>query len=169
MKKYEVFKERCNSFGSYANERNCSLYVDAEQSFIQYGIESFGQQLTHKYNVKEKHLIMNGYQCYTKRSEHLVPMEVLCAKTYGYNLGIKLIRGAYMNEERHSAQTHGYESPIHETIQDTHDCYNNNMKHILSNLAQNDGVLIGSHNLESVELAKNLIKEYSVNSNVIFG
>jgi hypothetical protein len=61
LQKFEIFKGRCTRFGSYANERNCSLYVDAEQSFIQYGIESFGQQLTHKYNVGDRHLIMNGY------------------------------------------------------------------------------------------------------------
>lgn len=40
--KFELFKERTLSFTEYAEERNTSLYVDAEQSFLQYGIESFG-------------------------------------------------------------------------------------------------------------------------------
>ena len=30
-------------------------------------------------------------------------MEVRSSKAFGYNLGIKLIRGAYMNEERELA------------------------------------------------------------------
>lgn len=47
FQKYQYFKDRTLSFTEYAAERNTSLYVDAEQSFIQYGIESFGQQLTH--------------------------------------------------------------------------------------------------------------------------
>jgi proline dehydrogenase len=81
-------------------------------------------------------------------------MEVLCAQTFGYNLGIKLIRGAYMSEERHLAQLHGYESPIHETVQDTHVCYNDNMTHIISNLRPHDGILVASHNVETVDLAK---------------
>jgi proline dehydrogenase len=41
--KFELFKERTHSFTDYAAERNTSLYVDAEQSYLQYGIESFGQ------------------------------------------------------------------------------------------------------------------------------
>jgi hypothetical protein len=37
------------------------LYIDAEQTFMQAAIESFGQQLTHKFNVGDKSIIMNGY------------------------------------------------------------------------------------------------------------
>jgi proline dehydrogenase len=50
-----------------AFERNCMLYIDAEQTFMQSAIESFGQQMTHLYNIKDKHIVMNGYQCYLKR------------------------------------------------------------------------------------------------------
>lgn len=66
--KFDRFKERTLAFTDYAEQRNCSLYVDAEQSFIQYAIESFGQQLTHKLNRDDKVVIMNGYQCYTTRT-----------------------------------------------------------------------------------------------------
>lgn len=103
IKKFELFIGRTLDLTKYANERNCSLYVDAEQSFIQYGIESFGQQLTFKLNQGDKVIIMNGYQNYTTRTKDLIPMEIQCSKLYGYNLGIKLIRGAYMNEERELA------------------------------------------------------------------
>ena len=120
LKKFELFVGRTLDLTDYANERNCSLYVDAEQSFIQYGIESFGQQLTFKLNQGDKVIIMNGYQNYTTRTKDLIPMEIKCSKLQGYNLGIKLIRGAYMNEERELAQKHGYQSPIWETIEETH-------------------------------------------------
>jgi len=46
---------------------------------------------------------MNGYQCYTTRTQELIPMEVEAAKQAGFNMGIKLIRGAYMMEERELA------------------------------------------------------------------
>jgi proline dehydrogenase len=55
------------------------LYVDAEQSFMQAGIESFGQQLTHIYNRGDKHIIMNGYQCYLKRMRQVIAHEVQCS------------------------------------------------------------------------------------------
>jgi proline dehydrogenase len=60
--------------------------------------------------------------------------EVATSQVLGYNLGIKLIRGAYMNEERMLASENSYESPIWETIEDTHTCYNDSMKHIIENL-----------------------------------
>lgn len=50
----------------------------------------------------------------------MIPIEIKSAKIFDYNLGIKLIRGAYMNEERELALKHGYESPVFETIECTH-------------------------------------------------
>lgn len=136
FEKYASFVDRTLTFTDYANERNTSLYVDAEQSFIQYGIESFGQQLTHKYNRGDKVIIMNGYQCYTTRTQELIPMEVEAAKQAGFNMGIKLIRGAYMMEERELAAQGGYESPVFDTIEGTHECYNKNMEHIITNMKE---------------------------------
>lgn len=57
----------------------------------------------------------------------VIPDEVACAKALGYNLGIKLIRGAYMIEERTLAEEQGRESPIFDTIEGTHAAYNNNL------------------------------------------
>jgi len=56
------------------------------------------------FNKGSQHIIMNGYQCYLKRITSTIELEVATAKKLGYNLGIKLIRGAYMNEERKLAQ-----------------------------------------------------------------
>ena len=36
--------------------------------------------------------------------EKVIQMEVEASKTYNFNMGIKLIRGAYMNEERNLAE-----------------------------------------------------------------
>ncbi len=102
---------------------------------------------------------MNGYQCYTKRMIDVLPLEVASAKQFGYNLGIKLIRGAYMNEEREVAQKGNYESPVWDTIEDTHKCYNQNMELIIKSMTQKDMVFVASHNVDTVELAKKLTEE----------
>ena len=39
----DKFAHRMGKISAYSNERNCQLYVDAEQTFIQAAIESFGQ------------------------------------------------------------------------------------------------------------------------------
>ena len=62
-----------------------------------------------------------------------------------------------MNEERRVAQENSQESPICDTIEDTHNNYNTNLKLILENLNKpSDTILIGSHNHDTVELAKRL-------------
>lgn len=139
--------------GTLASERGCKLYVDAEQTFMQAAIESFGQQMTHKYNRGEKTIIMNGYQCYLKRMRQVIQHEVQTAKILGYNLGLKLIRGAYMNEERNLAEASGLESPVWDSIEDTHACYNDCMQHALVNLEEQDVVIVASHNLDSIKKA----------------
>ena len=126
---------------------------------MQASIESFGQQLTHMYNRGEQHIIMNGYQCYLKRMREVIKHEVEASKVLGYNLGVKLIRGAYMNEERDLATKNNYESPVWDTIDDTHSCYNDCMTHVIENLPENSMLFIASHNIDSVEVAKNLIRE----------
>lgn len=107
----------------FANERNCKLYIDAEQTFLQNAIESFAQQATHRYNVGNQVIILNGFQCYLKRMSQVIRDEVACSQALGYNLGVKLIRGAYMNEERSLAADQGVESPVCDTIEATHANY----------------------------------------------
>ena len=76
---------------------------------------------------------MNGYQCYLKRTKRTIPYEIQTARKLGYNLGIKLISGAYMREERELASNNNYESPVWDTIEDTHKCYNDNLNLLINN------------------------------------
>jgi proline dehydrogenase len=64
----------------------------------------------------------------------ILELEVAASKALGFNLGIKLIRGAYMVEERSLAEKHGYESPIWDSLEETHKCYNDSLKLIIENL-----------------------------------
>lgn len=118
---------------------------------MQASIESFGQQLTHMYNRGDQHIIMNGYQCYLKRMTQVIRDEVAASKILGYNLGIKLIRGAYMNEERALAEQGGFESPIWDSIEETHACYNEAMSHAIENLEEDSMLFVASHNQDTVD------------------
>jgi GTP-sensing pleiotropic transcriptional regulator CodY len=46
---------------------------------------------------------------------------------------------------------------VQDSIEDTHASYNNNMKHILENLKENDMLFVASHNNDTVELTKKLM------------
>jgi proline dehydrogenase len=65
-----------------------------------------------------------------------------------------------MNEERALAAEQGVESPVWDTIEDTHNCYNECMVHIIENLKEASMLFIASHNADSVDLAKDLIVKH---------
>jgi proline dehydrogenase len=131
---------------------------------MQRGLDSIAHQLTHRFNRGDKVIIMNGFQQYLKRMLRQVPLEIESSKRLGYNLGIKLIRGAYMNEERRIAKELGIESPVHETIEETHNCYNSNLRLIFESMRTKDRIFLGSHNVDTVNLAKGLIKELGLSN-----
>ena len=108
---------------------------------------------------------MNGYQCYLKRMAQTIPMEVKASQVFGFNLGIKLIRGAYMSEEREIAKKQGVESPIWDDIEATHKCYNENMEHIIKHMDDQDMLFVASHNTLTCDKAIDLIEEYGFREN----
>ncbi|KAJ1392364.1 Proline dehydrogenase domain, partial [Sesbania bispinosa] len=59
----------------------------------------------------------------------------------GVPMGFKLVRGAYMSSESKLAESFGYASPIHNTIQDTHNCFNDCSSFLLEKIANGPGKL----------------------------
>jgi len=113
---------------------------------------------------------MNGYQCYLKRIPQVIWDEVACSKALGYNLSIKLIRGAYLNEERYIARRDGVEVPIWDTIEETHAAYNKCVNHILDNLDDKSFLFVASHNQNTVNMVLKRLKELNItDSRVRFG
>jgi len=85
-----------------------------------------------------------------KRQPEATNNEIKASKKMGYNIGIKLVRGAYMNEERSLAEKHGQESPVHESLEETHTGYNYCMTKIIENMNDNGLLIVASHNIGSV-------------------
>ncbi|KAF2312295.1 hypothetical protein GH714_032190 [Hevea brasiliensis] len=69
-------------------------------------------------------------------------------------MGFKLVRGAYMSTERKLASSLGYQSPIHNNIQQTHSCYNDCASFLLEAITNGShGVILATHNVQSATLA----------------
>lgn len=87
------------------------VMIDAEESWIQGGIDELCEEMMARFN-KEKPLIYNTVQMY--RHDRLEYLKNLYerAKKEKYFLGIKVVRGAYMEKERERAEEMGYPSPI---------------------------------------------------------
>ena len=93
-----------------------------------------------------------------------IPFEVATSQMLGYNLGIKLIRGAYMSEERILAKENHYESPVWDSVEETHKCYNDNLKLVMDNLTKDSLLLVASHNVDSVKIAQDKIAELKIDN-----
>jgi proline dehydrogenase len=69
-----------------------------------------------QYHKNRPAWILNGYQSYLKRSPHWINLEIERTRYLDISLGLKLVRGAYIQEERLVAKEKGYESPCWDTM-----------------------------------------------------
>jgi len=161
-----ALQSRANAIAQEASNLNVSLLIDAEQSWFQPAIDVISLGLQQKYNhvdVTNQPIVFSTYQCYLKNSLERLKVDVSKSKRLSFHLGSKLVRGAYMPRERARAIEKGYTSPIHDTLQDTHDCYNGAMEYLLRQMKNTHGpsikVMCASHNRESIELSIALFHE----------
>jgi proline dehydrogenase len=164
LQELERIYERCHQLAVTAKEHGVRLLFDAEQVRFQPTIDALVLHLQRKYNHNLDStypIIYNTYQCYLKDATQRLQNDLKLSSRYQYRLGIKLVRGAYMESERYLAKKLGQPSPIHDTINDTHDSYNQAIMMALQAVAQRNNVIDGSsvelmcatHNQESIECA----------------
>lgn len=96
------------------------------------------------------------------------------SRRYGYKLGAKLVRGAYMVQERARAAEMGYPDPIWPTLEDTHRCYNAAWATLLEEIKAGRGaeVMVASHNETSIKQVVARMDELGLDratSGVFFG
>ncbi|MBV6472914.1 MAG: hypothetical protein JPMHGGIA_01184 [Saprospiraceae bacterium] len=108
---WERFEERFVSLCNKAQELGVSLFVDAEESWIQDPIDRLVDKYMPFYN-KEKPIVYNTYQLYRKGRLEYLKNGYEKAEAEQFILGAKLVRGAYMEKERQRAKEKGYEDPI---------------------------------------------------------
>ena len=83
-----------------------------------------------------------------------VETDMELARREGFMFGAKLVRGAYMEQERERASTLGYNDPVHPSYEATSRCYNEVMNAILEETKRGKAnVMVASHNEDSVRFA----------------
>ena len=109
------------------------------------------------YNQQEA-LIYHTFQLY--RTDRLTYLKKLLdhAKSRGYIIGAKLVRGAYMEKERLRAEKLAYPSPIHRSKESTDKDFNTALQ-LYPSYSKNLAIFAGTHNEESTELLTKIIAE----------
>ncbi|KAI3452145.1 hypothetical protein Pfo_008810 [Paulownia fortunei] len=147
--------ERLIKICENAFEANVPLLIDAEDTAIQPAIDYFTYSAAIEYTSGDDDpLIFNTIQAYLKDSKERLVIAKKAADKMGVPVGFKLVRGAYMSSEKRLAASLGVESPIHDSIQNTHACYNDCAAFMLEEVASGSGsVVLATHNIESGKLA----------------
>lgn len=146
-----------------AHELGVAVFIDAEESWMQDSIDSLANEMMEKYN-HDGITVYNTYQLYRKDRLAYLKKSHQEAKAKGYILGAKIVRGAYMNKERERAQENGYDSPIHDTKQDTDDAYNEAVRYCVEHY-ETLASCNATHNMESSLLQAELIEAKGVLKN----
>ncbi len=160
---WERIRQRFDKICAKAKECDICLLIDAEESWMQEAADSLVEEMMEKYN-KTKPIVFNTLQCY--RWDRLEYLKVLHADSIkkGYKLGVKIVRGAYMEKERERASEKNYESPICKDKFETDAHFNAVMAYIFDNL-DDIWVFVGSHNEESNYLAMELMNQKEITNN----
>jgi proline dehydrogenase len=141
---FERVQKRVELICKKAYEYNVPVLVDAEDSWIQDVIDTMAYEMMLKYN-KVKAIVFNTYQMY--RADMLGNLKDAFhqATMHNYYLGVKMVRGAYMEKEAERAEKMGYANPIHASKEATDDAFNKGLAFCMDN-KQRITFMCGSHN-----------------------
>jgi proline dehydrogenase len=153
--KCERIHTRVNEICEFAHSLGQPVFIDAEESWIQDAIDRLATEMMEKYNRRAP-IVYNTLQMYrTDRLQYLRDSRKQ-AKSDGYILAVKLVRGAYMEKERDRAAEMGYESPIQPDKKATDRDYNAALEYCLDNL-EDIAFVAGTHNERSTQLLAQLM------------
>jgi proline dehydrogenase len=155
--------ERYEIVAKAAYEANVPLLIDAEDFSMQKAADDIVEALMEEYN-KEKVIVYGTLQLY--RNDRLDYIQRLYerSKEKGYHIGMKLVRGAYMEKERERAEKMGYPDPICKDKAATDKMYNDVLKFMFDHI-DTMAIYLGTHNEDSSILFKELIDNSPLDKN----
>jgi len=149
--------ERMYRICEVASQYKIGVLIDAEESWFQDPIDRLTIEMMEEFN-KERAIVYNTIQLYRHDRLNFLRLSHKIAKERGFLLGLKLVRGAYMEKERARASQKGYPSPIQATKENTDKDFNTAIDYCLSNITD-IAVVIATHNENSNLYTSTLIKE----------
>jgi proline dehydrogenase len=145
-----------------AHQKDVPLLIDGEESWMQKAADDLVEELMATYN-KDKAIVFNTLQMYRHdRMEYLKGLHER-AKEKGFHIGMKVVRGAYMEKERERAEEKEYSSPICKDKKATDKNYDAAITYMMEH--PNMALFVGTHNEESSFLAMELAKKRGVKEN----
>lgn len=146
-----------------AHEKDVALLIDGEESWMQDAADDIVTEMMRRYN-KEKAIVFNTLQMYRwDRLDYLKKLHQV-AKEEGFFIGMKLVRGAYMEKENKRAEEKGYKSPICVSKQATDENYDASVVYMMEHLDKM-AIFAGTHNEESSYKLIELMSQKGISPN----
>ena len=162
LAEWDVLTSRYDKVAKAAYDKNIPLLIDAEESWMQGAADDLVEDLMKKYN-KEKTIVFTTIQAYRNdRLDYLIKLHDR-AKRKGFKIGIKLVRGAYMEKERERAMENEYPDPICTDKEATDKNFDDILDYMFINI-EDISIFCGTHNEKSSYLFEDLINNSSLKS-----
>lgn len=153
-------KQRVEKICTLAFEKNVSVFFDAEESWIQNGVDALAHEMMERFNVK-KAIVFNTVQLYRiDRLNYLTKM-IEDARAKKYIAGFKLVRGAYHEKETERALMNGYDVPVFGKKYETDNAFNKALEICIDNV-EVLALCSGTHNEKSCELLVELMEKKNI-------
>jgi len=130
-----------------AHDNDIALLIDGEESWMQDAADDLVARMMQKYN-KQKAIVYNTLQMYRwDRLDYLKKLHQQ-ATAEGFYIGMKLVRGAYMEKENKRAEEKGYKSPICHSKQTKNYNFDDAVAYMIEHIDQM-AIFAGTHNEDS--------------------
>ena len=159
-KDFERVTQRVNTICKAAFECAVPVLVDAEESWMQKTIDSIATDMMALYN-KEKAIVYNTIQMYRHDRLSFLKHALAESQTNNYFLGIKLVRGAYMEKERKKAVEQCSISPIQPDKSATDSDYDHGLEYCIENISK-IALCAGTHNEKSSLYLTKLMDDFRI-------
>jgi proline dehydrogenase len=155
--------QRFDQVCSKAFKENIKILIDAEEVEVQNAIDDLAIKMMRKYNIKSP-IVYNTVQMY--RKDRLVYLNEMISNKLNNDviLGLKLVRGAYMEKERNLANSLNIDSPICDSKLETDKNFNSGLEFIFNNLNRTSFVC-ASHNEDSIFKVMEMMKLKGLKTN----
>lgn len=139
--------DRFEAICQVAHECGVPVYIDAEESWIQPAIDMLVEARMRVYN-KEKAIIFHTLQMYRwDKLDHLKKL-IAESKREGFILGVKFVRGAYLEKENKRAIEMGYPTFIQPDKPSTDRDFDKAIELMIQSIDHVE-ICNGTHNVES--------------------
>ena len=152
--------QRFDTVCSEAHEKDVPLLIDAEESWMQDAADALVTDMMRKYN-KEKAIVFNTLQMYRHdRLDYLKKIHQL-SQQEGFYIGMKIVRGAYMEKEITRAELNGYRSPICDSKEATDENFDAAIAYMVGHI-DSMAIFAGTHNENSSYKLMNLMTQNEI-------